>query len=112
MSFRKKAGCVLAAAMSAGGLSELMVFHPAAGEPYEIRGVWDDDHTEQVVDIDAPISVTGPMASFRLSDFLEPPVVEEDQVEFDGERYVIADVQPDGQGTVDCILNRVDPEEE
>lgn len=112
MGFRRKAERVLAAAMSAGGLSESMTFHPAHGDPYPVRGVWDDDHTEQLTDIDAPISVTGPMASFRLSAFSEPPVAEEDQLEFDGQRYVIADIQPDGQGTIDCVLNRIDPEEE
>ncbi len=112
MGFRRKAERVLAAAMSAGGVSEAMTFHPAAGEPYPIRGVWDDDHTEQLTDVDAPVSVTGPMASFQLRDLREPPVAEEDELEFDGDRYVIVDIHPDGQGAIDCILNHVDPEGE
>jgi hypothetical protein len=112
MGFRNKAERVLAAATSAGGLSELVTFHPAEGDPYPVRGIWDDDHTEQIVDIDAPISTTGPMVSFRASDLQAAPVAEEDQVEFDGALFVITDVQPDGQGTLDCILNRIDPEDE
>ena len=84
---------------------------PANGEPYTVRGYFDDDHREVRGEGDAGVSTTGPMVSLAADQLQHELEVDEDRLEVRGQRYVIVDVQPDGQGTLDLILGLDDPEE-
>lgn len=93
---------VLAGATTAFG--ESVTFFPDGGEAYTTRGIVDDDHTVVVGEVETTVSTTGPMVSVRASD-LAHEVAQDDELEMRGRRWVIVDVQPDGQGTLDLILN-------
>ena len=98
----------LAAATSAGTFGEVVTVHPVDGESYEVRGIFDDDHTEIVERVDTPLSTTGPMVAVRASD----PAVEievDDELEVRGRRFAVVDIQPDGQGTLELPLNLLEP---
>ena len=93
----------LGAALSTFG--EAVLYVPLEGEPFEVRGIFDNDHREVVGDIEPAISARGPMVSFRLTDLPISPDKEGDKLRARGQWYEVADVQPDGQGSVDLMLN-------
>lgn len=97
---------VLAAATSAGAFGEVVTVHPLEGDSYVIRGIFDDDHRELLEGADTPLSTTGTKVSVRASD-LAAEVEVDDELEVRERRFAVVDIQPDGQGTLDLILNEL-----
>lgn len=108
MGWRDKSELVLTAATSVGAFGELVEVRPAEGEAFELRGIWDNDHTEFAGEMEANVSQLGPVLSVRESDLPAPLVASNDRVVVRDTLYVIADIQPDGQGTQDLLLNELD----
>lgn len=72
------------------------------------NGVFDDETEE--VDLDAAdefkIITHAPKIGIKLTDFVIEPKVE-DQIERNGQRYEIMEINQDGQGGVDLILHEL-----
>ncbi|MEM8712049.1 MAG: hypothetical protein AAGG01_13955 [Planctomycetota bacterium] len=111
MGWRNMTERVLSAASAAGAMGELVSYQPETGDPYEIRGVFDDDHTEPLLDVDTPVNETAPVLSVRESSLAARPVSGIDTLTLREQRYLVVDVQPDGQGTLDLVLNELEAAE-
>ena len=85
---------------------------PAEGDPYTVSGHFDDDHREIRGDGDAGYSTSGPMVSLAADRLQAELVPDDDELEVRGQRYVIVDIQPDGQGTLDLVLRLLDDDAE
>lgn len=106
MGWQDKTDLALKVARNAGAFGEVVEYRPAAdpAASYEIRGIFDDDHQAVVLEGDTVVSDTAPMLSVRLADLQDEPQ-ERDQLVVRGERYAVVDIQQDGQGSADLILN-------
>lgn len=109
MGWRELSDRVLRAATSAGAFGEAVQYVPADGDPFDIRGVFDDAHEPLTTDGEVNVNTTMTVLSIRSGDVPAGVAVEEDRVVVRETTFLIVDVQSDGQGTLDLILNEVTP---
>ncbi len=100
-------GAVLATAVNAGVMGELVSVVPAVGDPYEVNGIFDAEHEAAFPSVDTALTTTLPVVSVRESD-LPAPIVAGDRLTVRAQLYAVVDVHTDGQGTSDLVLNEVD----
>ena len=79
-------------------------FKPAVGSEFTLDVIFDNEHVGVDVGDESPV-VSGqkPVARVRLSDFLTDPA-QGDQIEIDSVDYNVTDIEPDGTGAADLIL--------
>ena len=98
---------VVRAATAAGAMGEAVQYVPATGDPFDIRGVFDDAHEPLTTDGEVNVNTTITVLSIRSGDVPAGVAVEEDRVVVRDTTFLIVDAQPDGQGTLDLVLNEV-----
>jgi hypothetical protein len=106
MGWPEMTNLALGAATSSGAFGEVVDYRPAgdAAVSYQIRGIVEDDHQEVVLEGETTVSRLDPSVSVQLSAMQTEPQ-EDDELVVRGKRYAVVDVQLDGQGSADLILN-------
>ena len=86
----------------------LVLWRPAAGGTYQVRGIFRAAHVALDGEAEAGISETEPRLGVKVADLPAPPLTE-DQVEVPegGTLYDVIDVQEDGEGMADLMLHEV-----
>ena len=109
-------GLVLGPCMATFG--DTVTYTPAAGQPVQITGVFDEEYLEvtpmgagpfsstELLSLGAPGGITSarPVLGVQLSQFQVPPV-QGDTLVVRGDSYIVKEVQPDGHGGAKLLLN-------
>ena len=86
-------------------LGEPFLYLPASGGSFELYGVFDEKFLGIDPDTEERISSSDPHLGVKLSQFEVEPR-QGDQVEIEGQRYFVKEVQRDGQGGAEIMLIR------
>ena len=82
-----------------------VTYFPQAGSSFATRGVFVDEHTEHDETGNSGISTVSPMMDVQLSEMDAAPQIDDELVIDDtGQRYLVLDPRPDGQGGVRLML--------
>jgi hypothetical protein len=84
---------------------QAVTYHPQAGPSFATRGVFLDEHTEHDETGHAGLSTVAPTLDVQLSEMTALPKIDDELVLVDsGQRYLVLDVLPDGQGGARLML--------
>jgi len=83
-----------------------VTYKPAAGGNFTLNVIFDNEYVGVDVGEESPnVTDQKPVARARLSDFTTGPTVN-DKMEIESADYTIIDIQKDGTGAVDLIMEK------
>ena len=83
-----------------------IVYMPANSGRFIITGIFDPAYKEVKFKEGEPVTVQSPVLGCRASDFIVPPL-QDDQVQIRGLVYKVREVRIDGHGGIKLMLNAV-----
>lgn len=106
MSWSDKVNNVLGACTSGGAFGEFVIHTPTVGAAQSIRGIWSDVYLTVEPDTGIQIMSGEPNIGARLLDFETAPK-KDDIIIRRGVNYRIRVPEPDGEGGVTLVLEKV-----
>ena len=84
---------------------EAVTFTPTAGSAETVTGIFDAEHAYQELIGEAVIETTRPAVIVRVAALSQEPV-REDSISVRSTTYKVIEIQPDGQGDLELILEK------
>jgi len=107
MSWADKVNNVLGACTSPGAFGESVIHSPQSGGDDQIlKGIWSDTYLSVEPETGIQIMSSEPNIGFRARDFLTDPK-KNDIITRKTIDYYVRSIEPDGQGGVTLILERI-----